>query len=412
MIDLQLLREKPDYILALLRKKEPTFPGARLVELDKLVRTARMAIEELRHEKNQLASQGAAGLTPELREKSKHLGEQIKAHEQQVQEFEHEFKELYLGCPNIPDETIPEGNKEANKVVKVWGNKPHFSFIPKNHVELNTKAAWFDFALGAQMASSHFVFYKHEGAKVIYSLAMMMLGHNTKHGFSLALPPYVVNEKSLEGAGQFPKFKNAVYAIPEDGLYLTPTSEVNLANVYRDHIFSDADLPVRMTSWTSCFRREAGTYGATERGLIRIHQFEKVELYSITTPETSEQEQEHMLACAEALLQKLGLHYRVSLLAAQDCSFASAKTYDLEVWMPGQNAYYEVSSISNCTDFQSRRCAMRYRVDGQGKTHYVHTLNASSLALPRLMVALLENYQQEDGSVMLPDILKTLPLWT
>jgi seryl-tRNA synthetase len=411
MIDLQLLREKPEQVLALLHRKDPAFPGERLVELDKLVRAARQRIEELRHEKNQLAAHGAAGLTQELREKSKHLGEQIKLQEDAVQQFEREFKELALAAPNIPDQSIPLGNKEANKVVKVWGEKRNFSFTPKNHVELNTKLAWFDFALGAQMASSHFVFYTHEGTRMIYSLAMMMLGHNSKQGFSLALPPYVVNEKSLEGAGQFPKFKNAVYAIPEDGLYLTPTSEVNLANVYRDHIFAAADLPVRMTSWTSCFRREAGTYGATERGLIRIHQFEKVELYSITTPEKSEDEQEHMLACAEALLQKLGLHYRVSLLAAQDCSFASAKTYDLEVWMPGQNAYYEVSSISNCTDFQARRCAMRYRAHPQEKPQLVHTLNASSLALPRLMVALMENYQQEDGTVVLPQALESMLLF-
>lgn len=408
MIDLQLLREEPERILALLQKKEPSFPGHRLLELDKLVRAARVTIEELRHEKNQLASKGAAGLTPELREKSKQLGEQIKAHEQQVQEFEREFKELHVSCPNIPDPSIPEGNKEANKVVKVWGKKPEFSFTPKNHVDLNNQLHWFDFTAGAAMTASGFVFYKEQGAKLIYSLAMTMLNNNMQHQFTLALPPYLVNEKALEGAGQFPKFKNAVYAVPEDGLYLTPTSEVNLANLYRDHIFSAVELPMRMTSWTSCFRREAGTYGATERGLIRIHQFEKVELYSITTPEQSEKEQEHMLACAENLLQKLGLHYRVSLLAMQDCSFASAKTYDIEVWMPGQNAYYEVSSVSNCTDFQSRRCAIRYRKEAADKPHYAHTLNGSSLALPRLMVALMENYQQADGSVVLPEVLKTI----
>lgn len=410
MIDLTLLREDTERILSLLKKKDPSYDGARLIELDVLVRAGRTKIEELRHEKNQLASQGAAGLTNDRREKSKSLSEQIKVYELELQEREHSFRDLYLHCPNIPAEDVPEGNKEANKVIKIWGEKPEFSFTPHNHVELNQQLHWFDFAAGAQMSASGFVFYKEPGAKLIYSLAMLMINNNMQHGFALSFPPYLVSERALEGSGQFPIFKDAVYAVPADNLYLTPTSEVNLANLYRDHIFSAADLPMRMTAWTSCFRREAGTYGATERGLIRIHQFEKVELYSLVEPGNAEQEQDRMLACAESILQKLGLHYRISLLAAQDASFASTKTYDIEVWMPGQNAYYEVSSVSNCTDFQSRRCAIRYRTETGGKTHLVHTLNASSLALPRLMVALMENYQQADGLIVLPDALKSITL--
>jgi seryl-tRNA synthetase len=210
----------------------------------------------------------------------------------------------------------------------------------------------------------------------------------------------------LTVASNFPKFRDQVYAVPEDGLFLTPTSEVNLSNLYRDKILSAEQLPIRMTSWTSCFRREAGGYGATERGLIRIHQFEKLELYTICEPEKSFQELDRMIACAESILKKLDLHYRISLLAAQDCSFPSAKTYDIEVWMPGQGAYYEVSSCSNCTDFQSRRGKIRYKAKEGDKAHLVHTLNASSLALPRLMVALMETYQQADGSIALPEILK------
>lgn len=410
MIDLTLLREAPERVLALLKKKDPSYPGARLVELDMLVRAGHTKIEKLRHEKNQLAAQGSGGITTELREKSKYITDQIKIQEQQLKDFDREFKDLYLRCPNIPADDVPEGNKESNKVVKTWGEKRQFDFAPRNHVELNQQLQWFDFTAGARMAASGFVFYKEQGAKLIYSLAMFMINNNMGHGYTLALPPYLVSEKSLEGSGQFPIFKDAVYAISEDHLYLTPTSEVNLANLYRDHIFALEELPVRMSSWTSCFRREAGTYGATERGLIRIHQFEKVELYSIVEPEQAAQEQERMLACAESILQQLGLHYRVSLLAAQDASFASTKTYDIEVWMPGQNAYYEVSSVSNCTDFQSRRCAIRYRAEARGKTHYVHTLNASSLALPRLMVALMENYQQADGLVVLPDAIKSIKL--
>jgi len=231
----------------------------------------------------------------------------------------------------------------------------------------------------------------------------LMLKNNKKYCYRLMLPPDVVNYKSLEVASNFPRFIDQVYAISADDLYLSPTAEVGLTNVYRDHIFRMNELPIRMTAWTSCFRREAGGYGATERGLIRIHQFEKVELYTLCVPENSEQEHERMLACAENILQQLGLHYRVSLLAGQDCSFASSKTYDIEVWLPGQQMYYEVSSISNCTDFQARRGAMRYK-DGN-KTRLVHTLNGSSLALPRLIVALMETYQQADGTIVLPEIL-------
>jgi seryl-tRNA synthetase len=215
-----------------------------------------------------------------------------------------------------------------------------------------------------------------------------------------------VNEQSLVVASNFPKFKDQVYAVPEDKLYLTPTAEVNLTNVYRDAILAATELPIRMTAWTSCFRREAGGYGAQERGLIRIHQFEKVELVTLCEPEQGEQEQERMLACAEDILQQLGLHYRVSLLAAQDCSFASAKTYDLEVWLPGQGCYYEVSSISNCTDFQARRGLIRFKRSTESKSELVCTLNGSSLALSRLFVALLEVYQNADGSVHIPDVLK------
>jgi len=230
------------------------------------------------------------------------------------------------------------------------------------------------------------------------------------HGFEPVLPSALINEKSLEVSGNFPKFKDQVYAT-NDGLYLIPTSEVCLANMYRDHIFTPEDLPIRMTAWTSCFRREAGGYGANERGLIRIHQFEKVELVTLCEPEKSAQELERMLACAEDILQKLGLHYRVSLLAAQDTSFQSAKTYDIEVWLPGQKEYYEVSSVSNCTDFQARRGMIRYKKSSDKKTILVHTLNGSSLALPRLMVALMETYQQPDGSIKLPDVLKQISLF-
>lgn len=410
MIDLTLLREQTPHILQLIALKDPGFDGERLVTLDAQLRALMSDIEKSRAQKNEFARQAKMGVTPEIREQSIQLSARLKEQEQELVCIQKEFNDLYLRCPNIIASDVPAGNKESNKVIKIVGEKPMYSFTVKNHVELGNALGWFDFEAASRMTGTNFALYKGEAVRLMYALTMLMLNNNMKHGFNPILPPYLVTEKSLEGASNFPRFKDAVYPVAEDHLYLTPTAEVNLTNLYREHIFAADELPVRMTAWTSCFRREAGTYGATERGLIRIHQFEKVELYTISTPEESAREHERMLACAENILQQLGLHYRVSLLAAQDCSFASAKTYDIEVWMPGQKAYYEVSSSSNCTDFQARRCAMRYRAQAGGKTSLVHTLNTSSLALPRLMVALMETYQQADGSIVLPDVLKSVTI--
>ena len=405
MIDLALLRTNPDCYIALLQKKEPSYDARHLYELDMQVRQHKIELDQLRKQKNDLAQKGKAGVTDQLRQESLELGQKIKNLEENVAIITAQFNELYLAAPNIPDESVPEGNKEENSVVRVFGSEPLFNFPIKNHVELAEQLGWVDFRIAAKVAGSNFALYKGLGAKLIYALSMFMLKHNEKHGFSIVVPPYLVNEQSLEVAGNFPKFKEQVYSLPGDNLYLIPTSEVSLANMYRDHIFMAEELPLRMTSYTSCFRREAGTYGAAERGLIRIHQFEKVELYTICHPENSMQELDRMIACAEDILQQLGLHYRVSLLAAQDCSFQSAKTYDIEVWFPSQKTYKEVSSASNCTDFQARRGLMRFRQMAGDKPELVHTLNASSLALPRLMVALMETYQQADGTVQLPDVL-------
>lgn len=406
MIDLGLLREQPELVIGLLRKKDPSYDGQLLLELDKQVRELRQEIEELRKEKNDLAKKGQSGITPELREQSIMVSKKLKIKEEELAAIEPKFQLQYLYAPNLPQEDIPVGNKAENKVVRTFGEKPSFSFPVKNHVELGDALGWFDFERAALIAGSNFALYKKESVDLLYSLTMLMLKNNREFGFEPIIPSVIINEKSLEVASNFPRFKDDMYAIPADNLYLTPTAEVNLANLYRDAILRQEQLPIRMTSWTSCFRREAGTYGATERGLIRIHQFEKVELYTICEPENSNAELDRMVACAESILQKLGLHYRVSLLAGQDCSFASARTYDIEVWLPGQNAYYEVSSCSNCTDFQSRRGMIRYKKEGEHKTRLVHTLNASSLALPRLMVALMEVYQQADGSIAIPEVLK------
>ncbi len=406
MIDLQRLRTEPEKTIALLQKKDPSFDGKRLYDLDVQVREIRLEVEQLRQAKNALAAQAKGGVSPELREQSIVIGKRLKELELQLASVQGAFKDLYMQAPNLLFDEVSAGNKEANKVVRVVGDKPTFDFTPQHHLDLGTKLGWFDFQTAATMAGSQFVLYKGEGVQLMYALTMFMLQHNKAHGYELTLPPYVVNEKSLEVASNFPKFKDQVYKVSDEDLYLIPTAEVSLTNIYRDTILAAEQLPLRTTAWTSCFRREAGGYGASERGLIRLHQFEKVELYTVSEPEKAHEEQEKMLECACGILDALGLHYRVSLLAAQDTSFPSAKTYDIEVWMPGQQAYYEVSSISNCTDFQARRGAIRYRKTPSSKPQLVYTLNGSSLALPRLMVALLETYQKEDGTVELPSVLK------
>jgi seryl-tRNA synthetase len=410
MIDLHRLRTEPDLVIALLKKKDPDFEGKKLYDLERQLRDLKQQVDDLRSQKNELAKKGQTGVSSELREKSKLLGAELKEKEAELQEKNDDFMALYLRCPNLLMESIQEGGKENNRVIKVYGEKPQFGFTPRNHVELGYINTWFDFEAASRMAGSNFALYKGEGVIVAYKLMLMMLTHNMKRGFLPVAPPFLVNEKTLEGAGNWPRFKEEVYRIEGEDLFLTPTSEVNLTSMYRDQIVPVDQLPIRMTSWTNCFRREAGGYGSTERGLIRIHQFDKAEIYSLCEPERAAAEHEYMLATAEELLQLLGLHYRVSLLAAQDCSFSSAKTYDIEVWMPGQNDYKEVSSVSNCTDFQARRSDIRYRDEVGAKPKLIHTLNGSSLALPRLLVALMETYQQADGSVALPEVLNSITL--
>lgn len=410
MIDKTMLRQDPAGVGAQIRKKDPAFPIEKLLALDQAVRDLLVTVEELRKQKNELAQQAQGGVTDALRQQSIEVGKQLKKQEASLEAAQNVFAELALTCPNLPQDDVPEGGKDQNKVVREYSTKRAFTFTPKHHLELGQINGWFDFEVAATMAASNFALYKGQAAKLVYALAMFMIKHNSKYGFEPTLPPALVNAQTLTVSGNFPKFKEDVFSVTEDGLYLIPTSEVALANLYRDAILEKDELPIRLTSWTSCFRREAGNYGKTERGLIRIHQFEKVELFTICQPEKSNEELDKMISCAEDILQKLGLHYRVSLLAAQDCSFQSSKTFDIEVWLPGQQQYYEVSSASNCGDFQARRGKIRYR-SGQGeKTKLVHTLNASSLALPRLMVALMETYQQEDGTINLPEVLKK-ELW-
>ena len=332
MVDLTLAHENPALFIECIKKKDPSFEVQHLLHLDKEVRRVTHSVEELRHRKNELSALAKQGITAEIRTESQAVGVRLKELEQALQELQDSFKALYLQCPNLPYEDVPEGGKESNKVVSTFGSKPEFSFAIKNHLELGTHLGWFDLEAAATMAKSNFVLYKHDAVKFMYALVMFMLKHNAQHGFSYIMPPSLVNERSLEISGNFPKFHDDVYAVSKDNLYLIPTSEVCLANLYRNTILSAQELPLRFTAASSCFRREAGGYGANERGLIRIHQFEKVELYTYCVPEESNNELDRMVHCAEKILQQLNLHYRITLLAAQDCSFQSAKTYDIDIY--------------------------------------------------------------------------------
>jgi seryl-tRNA synthetase len=405
MIDLAELRKNPEHFKQHILKKDPSYDVQALIQADSLHRQLLTAVDALRKEKNDLSKSVTGKISEEQRARSIQVGKELKEKETALHIAEAQFQELYLACPNPMHDDVPAGGKPENKSVREFGPKPKFNFEIKDHVTLGNNLGWFDFETGAKVAGTNFALYKGEAVRIMYALTRLMIKNNIKHGFEVTLPPYMANTASLQASGQLPKFADGVYKIEGEDLYLIPTSEVSLLNYYRDTIMTPAQLPKRLTSWTSCFRREAGTYGSAERGLIRIHQFEKVELVSFTKPEDSYDELERMVACAEDILKQLGLHYRVMLLAAQDASFQSAKTYDLEVWMPGQGCFYEVSSASNCTDFQARRAKIRYRQHAADKTEFVHTLNASSLALPRLMVALMETYQQPDGSIVLPKVL-------
>jgi seryl-tRNA synthetase len=406
MIDRTLLRDQLPFIRERLAIKDPAFDLDALISADQRARELQARVESLRHTKNEYAKAAQKGITPEIRAASIEVGKQLHHEEQALELAEEAYRALALRCPNIPLADVPAGNKESNKVVRTFGKKPTFSFTPRNHLELITHNNWIDFEAAQRLAGGGFPLYRKEGMALLYALTTYMLKHNVDAGYEPLLPPYVVNEEALLISGNFPKFADQVYAVPEDKLFLTPTAEVNLTSLYKATTIPAEQLPIRMTSWTPCFRREAGSYGAHERGLIRVHQFDKVELVTICEPEQSPVELEKIVTTAETILQALGLHYQVSLLAGQDTGFQSAKTYDIEVWLPGQSEYREVSSCSSCTDFQARRGGIRFKSAGQHKNQFVHTLNGSSLAVPRLMVALLETYQREDGSISIPSVLK------
>jgi len=412
MLDIKELRQDPKGIEEKLKTKDPKVDLSSLLEIDKEVRERKLKAEEIKAKRNLLSKKigekkRAGEDTSSLMKDVSGLGQQIHTLDHEISEKEKILGDLLGRLPNLPNEKAKvSANIEDNVVLHTEGEKPSFSFEPKNHVELNEKLHLFDFKRGARVAGSNWPAYRGNGAKLEWALLNYMLDFHQENDFLFWMPPLLALPEVAHGSAQLPKFEHQLFKVHDEDyhLYLLPTSEMALMGLHHNEILSKEDLPLRYCSYTPCFRREAGGLGAGERGLIRTHQFNKVEMFAFTTPEQSEEIFAQMLQSAEALLKGLELHFRSAELVTGDMAFAANKTIDLEVWLPGQNRYYEVSSVSNCDDFQARRSHTRFK-HGQEKPILCHTLNGSGLATSRLMVALLENNQREDGSVALPLVL-------
>ena len=411
MIDIKRLRDNPGEIRnALVRRNHPTDNLDRILELDRIRRESITKVEELQNKRNTLSKEigalrkqgtDASAQQAEVRA----MGDDIASLNTVIAATEAELQNALLNIPNIACATIPTGaDASANRVVKHWGTAPEFSFAPLNHIQLSDKLRLLDLPRGAKITGSGFPIFVGQAARLQRALIQFMLHlHATKHGYTELAAPYVVNTDTMRGTGQLPKFKEDQYHTDVDDLWLIPTAEVPVTNFFRDEII-ERPLPIYLTAHTPCFRREAGSAGKDTRGILRVHQFDKVELVKFVHPETSYDELEKLLANAEAVLQALGLHYRILELCSGDLSFSAAKCYDIELWAPGHNGWLEVSSCSNFEDFQARRANIKFR-DKDGKPRLLHTLNGSGVALPRLIIAILEQYQQADGTVKLPEAL-------
>ena len=413
MLDLKFVRENFDLVQQMLRNRRSDTDLSSFETLDDKRRRVLHQVEQLKYRRN-LASEEISQLKREKQDASQRIDEmravsqQIKELDQDLADIEQEFREILLHIPNMPHESVPIGTDEHdNPVAKTWGQAPEFTFDPKPHWEIGENLGILDFERAARMTGARFVLYWGMGAALERALITYMLDtHTGQHGYTEVLPPFMVNSASLMGTGQLPKFKEDLFKLDGFDYYLVPTAEVPVTNIHMNETLEEAHLPKYYTAYTPCFRSEAGSYGKDTRGLIRQHQFNKVELVKMVTPETSYGELETLLACAEAILQGLNLHYRVVTLCTGDVGFSSAKTYDIEVWLPGQNTYREISSCSNFEDFQARRANIRFRRKGQNRTEFVHTLNGSGLAVGRTLLAVLENYQQADGTVVIPEVLR------
>lgn len=408
MLDLKLLEKDFDSVAAKLKAKkvdENLLKNLQICFVN--LKKERAKLEEAQAFQNKFSKELASASDKEsLKAKLNENKAKINELNSRVNEIQNELLELAHSVPNIPDECVPVGDDENDNVeLKKVGELPKFDFKPKEHFELGEKLGWLDFVRGVKIAGSRFCVLKNEGARLSRALVNYMIDFNASRGFELVNVPFIVNSTTMFGTGQLPKFKDDAYKIEGEDSYLISTSEIPVTNLYADEILASENLPIKMTCYSACFRKEAGSAGRDTRGIIRQHQFEKVELVSITKPEQSESVFDEMLACASDLLTSLGLAHRQMLLCTGDLGFSAAKTIDLEVWLAGQNKFREISSVSNCRDFQARRAKIRFKNE-RGKNELVHTLNGSSLAVGRTLVAIMENYQEKDGSIRVPDALR------
>ncbi len=412
MIDPKMIRENIEAVNAALANRQASFDAGRLVELDGDRRRLIQETEKLKNEKNILSNEiakirKAGGDASDKIEYQRSLGRKIEETAQGLRAVETEWEQLLLVIPNMPDPSVPVGTSdEDNKVVKTWGDKPSFDFQPKAHWDLGEGLDILDFKRAAKITGSRFTLYKASGALLERALINFMLDlHVGEHGYIEVLPPFMVNRTSMTGTGQLPKFEEELFHLEGVDYFLIPTAEVPVTNIHANEILREEELPIKYVAYTPCFRKEAGAHGKDTRGLTRQHQFNKVELVKFAHPDNSFDELEGLLLDAEDVLKKLNIHYRVSTLCTGDLGFSSAKTYDIEVWLPGQDIYREISSCSCFTDFQARRAKIRFRGQG-GKTELVHTLNGSGLAIGRTVMAVMENYQNPDGTITIPEALR------
>jgi seryl-tRNA synthetase len=411
--DLNYFRDHVDVFAEMAKKRGTTLDREEFRALDKERRELITANEARKAQRNK-ASDEIARLKKDkqnadvLIAEMKQVSEWIKQVDERIAQLDARQREFLLTIPNLPHPTVPVGHSaEDNVEVRRWGAAPKFDFVPKPHWEVGERTGILDLPAATKITGARFAVYKGWGARLERALANFFLDvHTQEHGYVEVLPPFLVNTASLVGAGQLPKFAADLFKLEGTDFWLTPTSEVELHNLYREDTIPEEKLPIRVTAWTACFRSEAGAAGKDTRGILRQHQFQKVELFKFTHPDKSYQEHEALVRNAEAVLEKLGLHYRTMLLCSGDMGFASAKTYDIEVWLPSSNEFREVSSCSNCEAFQARRAGIRYVPKGGGKSDFVHTLNGSGLAVGRTWIAIVENFQQADGSIEIPAALR------
>lgn len=411
MLELKFIRENIAAVKKGLKAKNIAIDLDSLIELDKHRREISMVLDNLRNKKN-LANEEIGRLLKEKKDPKakiasmKDISEEIATLEPKLKDLENRLNTMLFYVPNLPHPSVTVGGADKNKEVRKWGEPKKFDFKPKTHIEIAEALDIIDFKRAAKITGSNFVVYKNDGARLERALYNFMLDlHSRQHGYREIFPPFLVNRPSMTGTGQLPKLEEDMYRLKDDDYFLIPTAEVPVTNLHRDEVLPGEKLPIYYTAYTACFRREAGSYGKETKGLMRVHQFDKVELVKFVKPQTSYEELEKLVTDAEKVLQALGLVYRVILLASGDLSFASTKCYDLEVYAPGADKWLEVSSCSNFEDFQARRCGIRFK-DKDGKGGFVHTLNGSGVALARSVIAILENYQTPEGEVVIPEVLR------